>query len=191
MEEYVWILAMAALTLGVCFLLDKLFSKVFRGTQQHRSGHSVKLRKRVATFGLLVVLLGAVCVIFYWGTHPVIFWSGWILLLMGCGMLAYYLSFGIFYDKEGFVYSRFCRKSQTYTYSQIQRQQLYNSQGSILVELYLSDGTTVPVQDNMEGGFAFLDYAFDRWLQARGMSQEDCAFYNPQKCCWFPGAEVE
>ncbi len=188
--EYVWILILALITFLTCFLLDKLFSKVFRGRSQHTSGKSVKLRKRVATFGLLVLLLGAVCVIFYWGTHPVIFWSGWILLLMGGGMLVYYLSFGIYYDEEGFVYSRFGRKSHTYTYDQIQRQQLYNSQGSLLVELHLVDGSTVPVQDNMEGGFPFLDYAFDRWLQAKGLTREECAFHDPQKCCWFPMVEV-
>ncbi len=188
--EYVWIAVLALLTFGVCFGLDKLFSKVFRGSNQHQSGHKVKLRSRMAIFGLLVVLLGVVCVIFYWGSHPVIFWSGWILLLMGGCMLAYYLSFGIYYDEEGFVYSRFGRKSKLYTYDCITAQQLYNSQGSILVELHLRDGNTVPVQDSMEGGFAFLDYAFARWLEARGLTKEACEFYDPDKCHWFPAVEV-
>lgn len=187
--EYAWIAAVAALTFGVCFLLDKLFSRLFRSRQQHTSGNSVKLRKRIATFGLLVGLLGLLCVVFYWGSHPVIFWSGWILLLMGGGMLVYYLTFGIYYDEEGFVYSRFGKKSQLYTYSRIVSQQLYNSQGSILVELHLSNGETVPVQDNMEGGFAFLDYAFARWLEEGGKSKEDCPFHDPDKCCWFPSRE--
>lgn len=188
--EYVWIAVLALLTFGVCFLLDKLFSKAFRGREQHRSGLRVKLRKRMAVFGLLVVMLGVVCVIFYWGSYPVIFWSGWILLLMGICMLVYYLSFGVYYDEEGFVYSRFGKKSKLYTYDQICAQQLYNSQGSILVELQLSDGSTVPVQDSMEGGFAFLDYAYERWLGGKHLSEEECSFHDLEKCCWFPSAEV-
>lgn len=188
--EYVWIVVIALLTFGVCFALDKLFSKAFRSSSQHRSGNRVKLRNRVAVFGLLVMLLAIVCIIFYWTSHPVIFWSGWILLLMGGGLLAYYLSFGVYYDEQGFVYSRFGRKSKLYTYDQIAAQQLYSSHGSILVELHLGDGTTLTVQDNMDGGFAFLDYAFARWREIRGLGEEECSFHNPEKCQWFPTVEV-
>lgn len=187
--EYLWIAILALATFGLCFLVDKLFSKAFRGRQQHRSGQKVKLRKRTATYGLLMAVLGLVCVIFYWGSG-VIFWGGLIVLLMGVALLAYYLSFGIYYDEDGFVYSRFGRRSTLYGYGQIQNQQLYNSQGSILVELHLSDGSTIPVQDSMEGGFAFLDYAFGRWLEANGLTREECSFHNSEQSCWFPPLEV-
>lgn len=189
--KYLWVVILALLTFGACFGLDKLFSKVFRASRQHRGGLKVTLRKRVAVFGLLMLLLGLVCLLFYWGSPTVVFWSGWILLFMGICMLVYYLSFGVYYDEEGFVYSRFGKKSKLYTYDQILTQQLYNSQGSVLVELQLSDGSTVPVQDSMEGGFAFLDYAFARWLAAKGLTGEDCPFHKPEKCCWFaPQQEV-
>ncbi len=190
--EYLWIAFIAVLTFDVCFLIDKLFTRLFRSKRQHQSGLQVRLRKRVATFGLLVGLLGAVCVVFYWGRQPVLFISGWLLLLMAAALVYYYLSFGIYYDQDGFVYSRFGKKSQLYTYDQITHQQLYNSQGSILVELHLAGGDTVPVQDTMEGADAFLDYAFDRWLEAKGWgcAKEDCAFHDPSHSCWFPPAEV-
>ena len=187
--EYLWIAVLALATFGLCFLVDKLFSKVFRGSQQHLSGQKVKLRKRTATYGLLMSVLGVACVIFYWG-NGVIFWGGLIVLLMGVALLAYYLSFGIYYDENGFVYSRFGRRIKLYTYGQIQNQQLYNSQGSILVELHLKDGSTVPVQDSMDGGFAFLDYAFERWLEANSLNREECSFYDPAQSCWFPPLEV-
>lgn len=189
--EYLWIAVLALVTFGLCFLFDKLFSKIFRDREQHRSGKKVKQRKRTATYGLLMAVLGIVCVIFYWGSNGVIFWGGWIVLLMGAALLTYYLSFGIYYDEEGFVYSRFGRQSKLYTYDAIQNQQLYNSQGSILVELHLEDGSTVPVQDSMEGGFAFLDYAFERWLKTAGLTREECSFHDPDRCCWFPALEVE
>ena len=187
--EYLWIAVLALATFGLCFLVDKLFSKVFRGSQQHLSGQKVKLRKRTATYGLLMTVLGLACVIFYWG-NGVIFWGGLIVLLMGVALLAYYLSFGIYYDENGFVYSRFGRRSKLYTYVQIQNQQLYNSQGSILVELHLKDGSTVPVQDSMDGGFAFLDFAFSRWLEESGLKAEECSFHDPAQSCWFPPLEV-
>ena len=171
--EYVWIAVVAALTFGVCFLLDKLFSKLFHSRQQHTSGNSVKLRKRIATFGLLVGLLGLLCVVFYWGSHPVIFWSGWILLLMAVCMLVYYLSFGIYYDEEGFVYSRFGKKSQLYTYGRIVSQQLYNSYGNILIELHMTDGRSVQLQAGMAGVYPFLDKAFSAWCAQKGIREED------------------
>ncbi len=188
--KYAWIVVLALATFGLCFLFDKLFSKAFRSSEQHRSGQKVKLRKRTATYGLLMTVLGFACVIFYWGSNGVIFWGGWIVLLMGVSLLTYYLSFGIYYDENGFVYSRFGRQSKLYTYGQIQNQQLYNSQGSILVELHLADGATLPVQDSMDGCFAFLDYAFERWLEESGLTREECAFHDPQRSCWFPPVEV-
>lgn len=187
--EYLWVAVLALGTFGLCFLVDKLFSKAFRGSEQHRSGKKVKLRKRTATYGLLMAVLGFVCVVFYWG-GGVVFWGGWIVLLMGCCLLTYYLSFGIYYDENGFVYSRFGRKSKIYSYDAIQSQQLYNSQGSILVELHLTDGSTVPVQDSMDGAYAFLDFAFERWLEAKQLTEEECSFHDPRQSCWFPPVEV-
>ncbi len=186
--EYLWIVILAALTFGLCFLADKGFAAVFRSRSQHKSGLQVRLRKRVALYGLAMALLAAVCLVFCWG--DALFWAGLVLLVMGLGVLCYYLSFGVFYDDEGFFVSGMGKKGRLYAYDQIVAQQLYNSQGSIVVELQLSDGSVVHIQDSMEGAYPFLDFAFDKWRQAKGLEKADCPFHDPEKSCWFPAVEV-
>ena len=53
----------AGLVFGVCFLVDKGFTKVFRNQQQHRSGLSVRLNKRYGTAGIVVFILGVAALI--------------------------------------------------------------------------------------------------------------------------------
>ena len=53
----VTILIIAALVFGVCFLIDKGFTKLFRSQAQHMSGKAVRLSKRYGSIGLLVAVL--------------------------------------------------------------------------------------------------------------------------------------
>ena len=48
----------AAAVFGLCFLLDKGFTKAFRGQAQHKSGLAVKVHKRYATIGIFLIVLG-------------------------------------------------------------------------------------------------------------------------------------
>ncbi len=188
--NYIWIILIALTTFLVCFLVDKVFNLLFRSRRQHQSRRQVRLRRRMAAFGLIVAVLGAACVIFYWGRQPVIFWSGVALLLMGGAMVVYYVCFGVFYDEEGFLHSTFGKKPRFYNYRQIRFQQLYNSQGSIVVELHLEGGDCLQIQDSMEGAWEFLDYAYEMWRMEKGLSDDKCAFHNADKCQWFPQVEV-
>ena len=52
----VGIAIVVCIVFGVCFLLDKGFTKVFRGQVQHKSGLAVKVSKRYASFGILLVV---------------------------------------------------------------------------------------------------------------------------------------
>ncbi len=187
--EYVWIALMAIFTFGICFGLDKLFTRLFRNRSQHKSGKQVRLRSRVALYGLLMLVLGVACAVFYFRGIPFLFWSGVLLILMGAGLVAYYLGFGVFYDEEGFLCTSFGKKGRVYPYGQICSQQLYNSQGSIVVELQMEDGKVIHVQEGMEGWREFLDYAFQRWLEAKGLTARECSFHDTSKCCWFPHEE--
>ena len=54
--QFVIVLLIAAAVFGVCYLVDKGFSKAFRGKAQHRSGMAVRANKRFGVFG--VVLTG-------------------------------------------------------------------------------------------------------------------------------------
>ena len=180
------IVIIAAAVFGICFGIDKLFTKTFRNKQQHKSGLSVRCSKRYGSIGLLVGILG-IAAIFTGGTLMLV--CGILLILGSATLVTYYLTFGIFYDEDAFVYTRFGKKSVTYRYGDIRAQQLYNSAGNIVIELHMADGKTVQVQSAMEGVYPFLDKAFSLWLRQTGRTQEECAFYDPQNSCWFPPVE--
>lgn len=187
--EYVAIALVAALTFGVCWLVDKGTKKLFRGKVQHASGLSVRLNKRYATIGIILGFLG-VCA-FFAGMkgYLALTIGGPIILLMGIALIIYYVSFGIFYDDDSFVLTTFGKRSVTYRYDQIRGQMLYNAGGNILVELYLKGGRSVMIQAAMVGGFEFLDHAFQCWCHQTGRDPQDCTFHDPDNSCWFPNVE--
>lgn len=180
------ILVICAAVFGICFGVDKLFTRAFRSKQQHKSGLAVRCSKKYGSFGLIIGILG-IAAIFTGSTVMLV--CGILLILGAAALVTYYLTFGIFYDEDAFVYTRFGKNSVTYRYSDICAQQLYNSAGNIIVELYMADGKAVQVQCSMDGAYTFLDKAFYYWLHQTGRRQEDCTFYDPQNSCWFPPVE--
>lgn len=180
------VIIVAGLVFGICFLVDKGFIKIFRNQQQHRSGLSVRLNKRYGTAGIIVFVLGVAALFAGLADSTLMLICSPLLMVVGVGLMVYYMTFGIFYDEDGFVLTTFGKKSKTYAYKDIQAQQLYNSYGNIIIELYMSDGRSVQLQSGMIGGYAFLDYAFEAWLQQTGKKKDDCDFYNPDESCWFP-----
>ena len=113
-----------------------------------------------------------------------------IVLAMGVFLAVYYLSFGIFYDGESFLMSRFGKKDAVHRYEEIVGQKLYVVQGgSIVAELYLKDGSTVSLQSTMDGVYPFLDTAFAGWCLQTGRDPESCDFHDPSKSLWFPPVE--
>lgn len=182
-------LIIAALTFGACFLIDKGFHKVFRGKPQHVSGLSVRLNKRYATIGIVLVCLGFAALFAGLGGTFVLLVGGPVVLLMGVCLIVYYMSFGVFYDSDGFVLTTFGKRSTVYRYDQIAGQLLYNASGNVLIELHLKDGRSVNLQSTMTGAYAFLDYAFERWCHQTGRNPEDCDFHDPDNSLWFPMME--
>ena len=174
-------------TFLVCWLCDKGFTKLFRSRPQHTSGKAVRLSKYFAIGGLLLTVVGVAALITgisqqYW----LLLAGGCVVILTGAALLIRYLSFGVFYDEDGFVLSNFAKKSMTYQYRDITSQQLYNSGGSIVIELHLADGRTVLLQSSMVGVYPFLDEAFRHWCEQRGEDPERCAFHDPENSRWFP-----
>lgn len=185
------ILILAAAVFGLCWLADRGFTKLFRSRTQHKSGLSVRLNKRYGSVGLVVAVLGVMALLV--GIDGSEGWAlpvcGGALIVGGLCLAVYYLSFGVFYDADGFVVTKFGTGSVTYAYGDILRQQLYNNQGHILVELQLNDGKNLHLQSNMEGVYAFLDFAFAQWCEQTGRTRESCDFYDPANSCWFPVEE--
>lgn len=186
--EYVLV---AAVVFGLCFLLDKGFTKVFRGKEQHKSGLSVRYNKKFGAFGLILVVLG-IAGLFASGGHDVLLLiGGSVVILAGIAMIVYYMTFGIFYDNDSFVLTTLGKKSATYQFRDIQSQQLFASGGTTIIELYLTDGRSVTVQSTMEGAYPFLDKAYVGWCRQKGIDPDACDFHDPANSLWFPTAEAE
>ena len=94
--QFVLILFIAAAIFGICFLVDRLFTRLFRSKAQHRSGMAVRAAKRYGIFGVILSVLGIMALCVGIADDSVLLWGGLIVLLMGAGLAAYYLSFGIF-----------------------------------------------------------------------------------------------
>ena len=187
--EIAGVLLVAALTFGVCYLFDKGYTNLFRNKIQHYSGLAVRINKRYAVFGLILTLLGILSIIAGITEGYVLLIGGIIVLLMGLGLIGYYLTFGVFYDEDTFLLTTFGKKTGLYRFNQIKGQKLYNNGGQTLIELYLNDGRSVQLQSSMVGVYEFLDYAFEAWCAQRGKKAEDCPFHDPDNSLWFPTVE--
>ncbi len=184
------IILIAAAVFALCYLFDKGFTKIFRGKVQHQSGKSVRLSKRYGSIGAIMFALGVAAA--FMGMNEkewALFGGGCILVLMGIALVTYYLSFGIYYDEDSLIFSKFGKSSVTYYFKNIRSQQLYLASGNVVVELHMNDGSHFQVHTGMIGMEAFMDYAFAAWLQQTGRRQEDCSWYDPANSCWFPPFE--
>ena len=190
--EYLAVIIFAALVFGVCFLVDKGFTKLFRNQAQHHSGKAVRLNKKYGAFGLILTVLGLATVFTGLPGTWIFLIAGAILILVGIALVVYYMTFGIFYDADSFVYTTFGKKSAVYPYNQIRCQQLYILQGGgIVVELHMVNGNTVQVQLQLSGAEDFLNTAFLGWVRQNNLDARDgcCDFHDPEKSCWFPSME--
>ena len=168
-----------ALVFGLCFLVDKGFNKIFRGKVQHQSGKSVRLSKRYGSIGLIMFAFGTAAV--FMGINNaewVLVGGAAVLVLGGIALVVAYLSFGIYYDEDSFILSKFGKPSLTCYFKNIRSQQLYLASGNVVVELHLHDGSYFQVHTGMVGMDAFMDHAFQAWLEQNGRRQEDCDWYE-------------
>lgn len=188
MQIAIYILV-AAVVFSLCYLVDKGFTKIFRSQAEHQSGKAVRLNKRYGSFGLILAVLGIAAVFMGLSGDWVLVVGGGIVIVMGLCLVVYYMSFGIFYDTDTFILTTIKGGSRTYHYRDIQAQQLYNNQGHLLIELYLSDGRVAQVQGTMPGAYDFMDHAFAAWCRQTGKTQADCPHYDPANSCWFPPVE--
>ena len=184
-------LLIIAATFGVMFLLDKGLTKLFRSRQQHRSGTAVRLKKHYGILSLALMILGALGIVTYFSDKNLILLIGGLLVLPGGAALGiYYLTHGIFYDDEGFLYTSFGNRSEEYRYADIRAQKLYEIQGgTLLVELHMENGKAVAVQTTMEGAPTFLDKAAHARMRQLGLNSHECPWFDETQGRWFPPLE--
>ena len=188
--EFIVILLVAAAVFGVCWLVDRAFNKMFRSKAQHRSGLAVRTSKRYGIFGVFFTVLGILGMM-VGASDPVLLCAGILVCLMGIALAVHYLTFGIFYNGESFLVSRFGKKDREYAFRDIQEQRLYVvTGGGIVIELQMADGTAVSLQSGMDGVYAFMDTAFAGWCMQTGHKMDECPFYDPANSWWFPHEET-
>ena len=184
------IILTAAAVFGVCHLVDKAFTKLFRSKAQHRSGMAVRVNKRYGVFGVGLTVIGILAICLGVTSGLALMLGGIVVLAMGICLAVYYLTHGIFYDGESFLVASFRKQDRVYQYEEIQEQKLYLVQGgSVIIELYMLDGTSVSLQSSMDGIYLFLDTAFAGWCIQKGIDPQSCDFHDPSKSWWFPHEE--
>lgn len=190
--EFIPFILIGAAIFGLCYLFDKGFTKLFRGQTQHLSGRAVRASKHYGGVGTVVAVIGIGAVFTGLEGEWVLIAGGSVMILVGVALALYYLTFGIYYDDDSFLYSTFGKKSVSYRYHQIQGQQIYIVQGgNIVVELHMTDGKTVQVQLHFKSAEDFLNTAFLGWVRQRNldMRQGNWDFHDPDNSCWFPKVE--
>ena len=186
----VFVLFLAAAIFGICFAVDKAFTKAFRSKAQHRSGMAVRANKLYGLAGLVLSILGILGFLTGMGANILLLIGGLVVLALGIALIVYYLSFGIFYDGETMLVCAFGKKDREYFFREIQGQKLYLIQGgNIMVELHMSDGSAVSLQSSMDGIYTFLDTAFAAWCMQKGIDPQSCTFHDPSQSLWFPTVE--
>ena len=185
------IIIIVGLVFGLCYLVDKGFTKLFRGKVQHQSGKSVRLSKRYGSIGLVMFAFGTAAIFMGINNSEWVLVGGAALLVLGgIVLVVYYMSFGIYYDEDSLIYSSFGKTSVTYYFKNICAQQLYLAAGNVVVELHMRDGSHFQVHTGMTGMDAFMDHAYTAWLEQTGRKAEDCSWYDPANSCWFPPYEA-
>ena len=187
--EFVSVVLIAAAVFGICYFVDKGFAKLFRSKAQHMSGLAVRVNKRYGAFGVILFALGVGAILAGLSGEWILIAGGALILIAGICMVVYYLTFGVFYDDDSFLISRFGKKSLTYRYDQIKTQQLYVASGNTLIELHMTDGQNISLQAGMPGVYDFMDKAFAGWCRQKGVDPESCEFHDPHNSCWFPPME--
>ena len=185
-------LVVIAATFGVMYLLDRGLTKLFRSRDQHRSGTAVRLKKHFGILSLALMALGLLGIVTYFTDKTLTLLVGGLLTLPGGAVLGiYYLTHGIFYDDESFLYVSFGNKAREYRYAEIVGQKLYEIQGgNLLVELHMTDGKAVSVQGNMEGAPTFLDKAAHARMRQLGLNSHECQWFDETQGRWFPPVEA-
>lgn len=188
---YLPILILAGVVFALCFLVDKAFTRLFRSRRQHCSGLAVRASRRYGSAGVIVGFFGIAGLLSGLNGQVLLIVAGCVLLAVGLGLTVYYLSFGVYYDKDTLLYTEFGRKGREYRFQDILGQKLYRLQGGgLFLELHMADGGTIHIQPGtMEGTEDFLNHAYDAWRRQKGLSEEECTFHSTADSCWFPTME--
>lgn len=187
--QYVYLLIIAALVFGLCFLIDFLFKKLFPKSKLEGSKRVVRMPRRSAIWGLILTLFPVVVLLFWLPPEgdTALTIGCVVAILFGLVLLVQYFSFGIWYDEETFLFKDLRRGRRTYHYSQIKGQQSLMTRSGIQATIFVGEDV-IEVSSAMQGLPDFLDKAFYRWCAAKGIDP-DSVENNPAMLTYFPALE--
>jgi hypothetical protein len=191
MLKYVFLAILCGLIFLVCWLIDTLVKRLAPKSELEKSKQVVRLPRRSAIFGVLLLFFPLVVVLFFLQKDSS------LLIPIGCAvsavfgvvLLVSYFSFAIWYDDETFLYKSFRHKKTLYHYSQIKGQRSLLTRGGVNSILFVGDDE-INVYSAMDGLSAFLSKAFYKWCQQKGIDPASVE-NNPSMLTWFPDPDKE
>ena len=183
MHPLLFLLIVAAVVFGLCFLLDRLFQKLFPKSDLQKSKKTVRMPRRCVVFGILLLTVSFAVLLFF-GSDTLLLIGSIVGMLLGALLLGYYFSFSICYNDEAFLYRDLRHRKTQYTYAQILGQRSLMTRSGINVTLLVADDS-VMLTSAMEGASAFLQHAFFRWCGEKGIDP-DSVENNPRMLTFFP-----
>lgn len=175
---------LVAVILGIIALVDQAAKRLLR---RHVKKHSraVRMPGYNLLLGLLVCVVGVLGLLLIPPAQERVVWLGsWIVLIMGMYLLVNHFWFGIFYDDEGFTVRQFPAKARAYRFADITGQKTFAARSGWNACLYVA-GEEVQLYASQQGVAEFMEHAFLRWCEARGLDPEDQST-DPDNLVYFP-----
>lgn len=186
--RYVLYILLVAAIFGLVALVDLLLRKLFPKPDTMKSGKSVRMPRYSPIFGTFMTLFSVIGLLFLplQGEGFLTFGIA-VVLVMGVYLLVSYNRFGIFYDEEQFTYRTLTKKAKTYRYCDIESQRSFVAKSGFNTTLYAA-GDEIPLNGSMQGLPEFLNKAFFRWCDQKGIDP-DTVENDPSTLSFFPAPE--
>ena len=185
MKPIVFLLILCGGVFLICFLIDRLLKKLFPKTELEKSDRVVRMPRKSAVFGLLLILFSVIAVLLWIPPEETALCVGCgVVFLMGIVLLWYYFSFSIHNNDTSFQLRDLAHKKTVFSYGQITAQQSLVTKSGINITLFIGDDT-VMLTEAMQGVSEFLSTAFFKWCEQTG-TDPDSVKNNPRMLTFFP-----
>ena len=176
---YFILLFFGACVFGLCFLVDKLITRLKRGRPEKKT---VRQPQRAAAFGILLLVAGIALLMFLRQTLGLV--GGITMILLGLVLLGSYAFFRVDYDEEGFT-CHSLKGKQHYLFNQIKGEQAIAAKSGINLILFVGD-TAVEFSEAMQGLRPFLSHAYYARCRQLGIDPAENPPPAPGELVWFP-----
>lgn len=185
--EYVLCILFIALVFGLCWVADKLLSRL---AKKAKNRSSVRLPLYHAVVIGLAFAAGLAAGIYTFSGGGVLYGVG-AATFLGAGIfsLINYRGTEITYDDESFLFRKNGESTRIY-FRDIRGQRCDTTKRVKYVALFSESGNVV-LQSNMQGYEPFLQTAFLSWCKAHGLDPEKQDWHDPSCSHWLPDLPLE